>query len=254
MIDRSLFAGERLKVGSLLKRSYAILLGNLSSFLAVALATSSLSFVFFEAWAVYVEGAGVTVGAWFLSFVIIVLPPAILDSALTAVATAIIVYGTLRELAGRPARLREILRHGLAFLAPAALLGVVTTLAFLAGLALLVVPGLIIAVWFWVAVPVMVVERRGVRASLTRSRDLTAGSRWPIFALVLLSIAMFAGFGYAMAVVVDYETAFWLSLATELGGNSLLVAFWAVVSTVSYVDLKRIREGAGVEEIAAVFD
>jgi hypothetical protein len=252
--DRSIAAGGRLGPGSVLARSYAILLGNLSSFFAVALATTALGFVCSEVWLSY--GPGVSVGADEAPFSLaaLILPPLIVESVLASLATGIIVYGTLRELQGQSAGLREIFRRSLPVLGPVVLLGLVATLATLAGLALLVVPGLILGVWLWIAVPVMVVERCGVRASLARSRDLTAGSRWPIFALLLLSLATFGGFAFGVAYVVDYETAFWRSLASELGGTSLLVAFWAVVSAVSYVDLKRIKEGSGVDEIAAVFD
>ena len=51
-------------------------------------------------------------------------------------------------------------------------------LAFAAGLVLLVVPGLIAAVWFMFSCQVCVIERRGPVASLRRSRRLVQGSFW----------------------------------------------------------------------------
>ena len=254
MVDQSLFAAERLKIGSVLERSYAILLGNLSSLFVVALATTSLGFVFSQAWLFFGSTALLQASVPPYALVAFSMPSTIVDSVLASIAAGFIVHGTLCELQGRPVGLREVFRRGLAALKPVALLALTETLAVLIGFVVLVVPGLILGVWFWVAVPVTVIERRGVMASLVRSRDLTAGSRWPIFVLLVLSLATTVGFVYGLTIVVDYRTAFWRSLATELGGGSLLVAFWAVVSAVSYFDLKRIKEGAGSDEMAGVFD
>jgi hypothetical protein len=51
-------------------------------------------------------------------------------------------------------------------------------LAFAVGLVLLVIPGLIVGVWFMFSCQVCVIERRGPVASLRRSRRLVRGSFW----------------------------------------------------------------------------
>ena len=57
------------------------------------------------------------------------------------------------------------------------------------------IPGLIIYTVLWLVVPVAVVERPGIVASLRRSSMLTKGYRWQIFGMVLiLGVADGGGF------------------------------------------------------------
>ena len=66
----------------------------------------------------------------------------------------------------------------------------------------LIVPGLILATWYWVAVPVAVIESPGSRAALTRSKQLTEGNRWPVFACMsYLWMMRLAGFAVIVAGV-----------------------------------------------------
>ena len=239
----------------MLKRSYQVLLGNLSAFFFITLgATSPLYIVY--AWLGYDLGLEPPAGAieTILHVLIVSALAGSLASVLTTVATGFIVFGTLRELQGQPASLGEIMQHGLSTLAP--LLGAAVLLAaiFFLGFALAVIPALVCSVLFWATVPVLVVERRGVIASLRRSCELTKGSRWPIFGLALLALAASAAFGAACGAFLDYETDYLRSFILEWGFTILLDAFFAVMAAITYFDLKRIKEGADVDQIAAVFD
>ncbi len=248
-------AGGHLNVGSVIRRSYAILLGNLSAFFFVTLgATSPLYILYF--WLGFDLGLGPSGDATdtLLRSVMAGVLAGSLASVLAVVAAGFIVYGTLRELQGQPASLGELLRHGLATLAPVLVVAVLSTAIVYLGLAAVVIPGLVLSVMFWVAVPVVVIERRSALASLRRSSDLTRGYRWPIFGLLMLSLAIYAGFGYLFAVFLDYETNYLRSLIFEWGFTVALDAFFAVLATVTYFDLKRIKEGGDIDQIAAVFD
>lgn len=128
-------------------------------------------------------------------------------------------------------------------------------LAFIA----LVVPGLVLYTMWWVAVPVAVLERPGAVASLRRSAELTKGFRWRIFALFL---------GFLLAVVGGGVLIFGIGLSADLGAVAVdsisIVAGWilsaafmatqAVLVAVSYYQLRVVKEGVGIDEIAAVFD
>ena len=253
MADQT-FAGDgRLKIGSLLARSYQILLGNLSAFLVIALAAGSPHVIFYS-WMNYGPRLFADAGDRALMATAGDALIAILEIVLSFVATGVIVYGTLRELQGQSGGFRETIGRGLKSLLPVILVSLAATLAVLLGLVLLVLPGIFFLVVFWVAVPVTVIERRGVRASLERSRELTRGYRWPILALLLLDLAMSIGFAFVPELFLDYKGAFLRSVIIEWAGQSLIVAFWSVVSAVTYVELKRIKEGAEVAEIARVFD
>ena len=59
-------------------------------------------------------------------------------------------------------------------------------LASMVGWLFLLVPGIIIYIMFCVSLPVLTEERAGVTGSLKRSRELTKGSRWRIFLLLLI--------------------------------------------------------------------
>jgi hypothetical protein len=132
--------------------------------------------------------------------------------------------------------------------------------AFLAGLItgvgfmLIVVPGIIAAVMLWVAIPVAVVERPGVIASLKRSADLTKGFRWTIFGilfaigLVLIVITMILSFALLSAAgFTVYSIGVWVLQA-------LFGAFSATAAAVGYYFLRATKEGVDIADIAKVFD
>lgn len=62
------------------------------------------------------------------------------------------------------------------------------------GFVLLIIPGLILLVFWSVVAPVTVLERPGVFAAFGRSRQLVAGNGWPVFAVIVLV-------GLAVAIV-----------------------------------------------------
>src|SRR5262249_20520829 len=97
-----------------------------------------------------------------------------------------VTYGVFQQLHGRRADLGDVLRTRLARLGTvwgaAFLSGLVTAI----GLCMLVVPGLVAITMLWVAVPVAVIESPGASASLERSRELTSGNRWRVFAIALV--------------------------------------------------------------------
>lgn len=116
----------------------------------------------------------------------------------------------------------------------------------------------------WVAaVPVVVVERPGVIQSLRRSSALTEGHRWQIFGLVVL---------YAVALVVlqavlravlpgaEYQPTRVISDAAWLISSGVVLVTQIATSMIvavgiaaSYFELRQIKEGVGVEELAQVF-
>jgi hypothetical protein len=59
------------------------------------------------------------------------------------------------------------------------------SLVVVAGLGVLVVPGLVFFTWFALAAPVVELEGRGVAGAFRRSRELVRGSFWPVFAILV---------------------------------------------------------------------
>ena len=170
------------------------------------------------------------------------------------VAQAAVVYGTVRHLQGRRAGFAENVIGGLRKVVPVAFVAIAAGFATMLGMMFFLVPGLMIMTAYWVAVPAAVVEDRGIGASLTRSGDLTRDYRWRVFGVILVSLAFEVVSENLVGSVFGFEDNYYLSLAAAwlLAGAS--TALGAVLSAVTYHELRRVKEGVDVDQIAAVFD
>jgi uncharacterized membrane protein len=172
---------------------------------------------------------------------------------LYALLTAILVYGTVSSLRGRPAGLGDCISNGLRYSGPVILVSLVIGLLVTVGTLLLIVPGLIMMVIWWVAVPVAVVEEEGIGGSMRRSAALTSGNRWRVFGLILIliviSVVLFVPLQFLGAVLGFYAL---LILAWVV--NAFIMMVSAVTSGVAYYHLRVAKEGADINQIAAVFD
>ena len=163
---------------------------------------------------------------------------------------AVVIFAVFQELRGRRVSAGESISRSMSRFLPALLVGIFSTVLVLAGLLLLIVPGLIAAAAFAVAIPVCVVEREGTARSLSRSQHLTRGCRLRImgvFAAYLtiqlaISGIIHVAFPESLAPVADW---IWTVATT---------AYSAVYSAILYHDLRSVKEGIGINEIAAVFD
>lgn len=182
--------------------------------------------------------------------------------AFTLVSSVMIGAGaliTMGELHGERLSFRAALAVGLRFALRVFALTIVVSLAVAIGLVLLIVPGIFLTVMWFVATPVMVIERRGLRDALTRSADLTRGRRWVILGLYLLMIVLTVSLGFAAVALLAFLEPTWLTLWLETYALSpLAVASGLVVSvvgtTVVYDELRAEKEGAPAGDVAAVFD
>jgi hypothetical protein len=129
----------------------------------------------------------------------------------------------------------------------------------LAGLVLLVAPGIIAAVTFGMAVPACVVERLGVRASLTRSLALSRGQRSRIFiiqivlGLILAVFNIFTVFAINLAAGLLPSTLEAVSIWSEGMSSAISAVLGAVVTASLYLELRAIKEGSAAQDVAQVF-
>jgi hypothetical protein len=172
-----------------------------------------------------------------------------------------VIYGTVTDLNGRRATLAECLSIGLSSFLPLLGIGILMGFAIALGFVLLIVPGVMLACAWCVAVPVFVVEQPPLFDVFGRSARLTAGNRWRIFGLFVL---------YMLASIVVELVLGVFSGAAKLatgGGVTLMqaVIFAPIVSVITaligatggavlYVELRRLRDGVGPEGLAAIFD
>jgi hypothetical protein len=266
----------KLSIGAVLSRTFSIWLRNFLPFLVLTIVVH-LPLVALAAWVV---GDDAEVVRRYES----VWEPAtwVLPTVLGVLLTAVLAYGVVQHLRGRPAPFRTVLRAGFPRLLPAAGAGILAgVLAAAPTLAVELVRlatdseaaasglGLVAAIFsmmimsaLWVTVPVAVMEGRGVTASLGRSLHLTRGSRWRIFAvnfvfgllLVLGLVLVLLAFGG----VATAEESTARELRREVLGIlalTLLVApLSSIASVVGYHDLRTKKEGVDVEELAKVFE
>ena len=176
--------------------------------------------------------------------------------------SAALVYGVVSDLRGNRAGVGQILSGALSVLVPVLLLSIAVAILVGVGALFLIVPGVILYVMLWVAVPAAVVERTGVIDSMRRSRELTKGHRWKIF-FVLVIWAVIAWIVQAVLMVVlgvPLEQAGMSPSGTSGASwilqvvNMLLGGIGASILAVGYHDLRVVKEGIGSDEIARVFD
>jgi hypothetical protein len=172
---------------------------------------------------------------------------------LSTLSYAIILHAAFQDMRRRPVRLAESLGIGLSRFFPLIGLAFVAGFLMLLGLVLLIIPGLMLYTMWFVGVPACVVERLGPWAGLRRSRELTKGSRWKLLALALLLLV-----GSIGSSVIEFVLEALGGPYAGLGGQLIWTAIWsafsAVVIAVTYYDLRVIKEGVDIEQIAAVFD
>ena len=177
---------------------------------------------------------------------------------LTLVLYAAVTFATFQTLRGEKPAVVVSLAQGLSRILPLLAIYIVSTV--LVGLAslLFIIPGLIVYTMLWVAIPAAVVERPGVFGSLKRSRELTKGSRWSVFGIILLTGLVTFGVQW-LAGLVFSESALGaaaplFSTAATMAIVALTGTFSAVITAIGYHDLRAAKEGLKVEDIAAVFD
>lgn len=101
---------------------------------------------------------------------------------------------------------------------PLFFVGLLSGLAIAIGLVFLIVPGVILMVLLAVVGPVTVIERPGVIAAMTRSRELVKGSGGPMFGLIL--------FNLLLSVIAS-------SIGGSAGGTGGVILTWIASSLVA---------------------
>ncbi|MCE9522192.1 MAG: glycerophosphoryl diester phosphodiesterase membrane domain-containing protein [Alphaproteobacteria bacterium] len=183
--------------------------------------------------------------------------------------SGLVLQGTLTraaidDLSGKQVSIGASLNASMGLVLPLLGLGIMVSLGIIAGLFLLIVPGIILALRWMVAAPALVAERSGPFASMGRSAKLTENHRWAIFGLIVL----YAIFVWVVSIGLLLAIPGSFSALAAPGSSSLSIVFVTVMTAVQafqtmiatvgaaaiYFELRQIKEGVGVTEIAAVFD
>jgi len=180
----------------------------------------------------------------------------IVDLIVGQIVSVTLVYGSMQALRGRQVTVGECLSQGLKRLGAALGVAILSGIGIALGMIVLIVPGLILAAMWAVAIPAAVIEEKGVTASLSRSQELTSERRWRVFGAYLVAglITVLGGavIGGAAGVLAGINsTAFLIAVWAFV---ALSQAFTACVVATLYYYLRREKEGVDIDQIAAVFD
>tara|TARA_R110002096_G_scaffold408075_1_gene606977 strand:+ start:89172 stop:89903 length:732 start_codon:yes stop_codon:yes gene_type:complete len=238
-------------IGSILGRSFSIFGKNIASFLVLGVLLHLPSiYIVFDLLA-QIESGNWDGETSFLPRLI-----GLLSGQLLA---ATLIYGTVMELRGMHAGVGKCIQVGLVRALPVLLTAIVAGLAIVVGFVLLIVPGIIVMTILYVAIPVAVVERPGIMASLSRSSELTSGYRMRIFGLVFIIMGAAGLINYLISKQVteaffEDPSSIGTLLYAATGIEIVVAILGAIISAVVYHDLRAIKDGVNIDELAAVFE
>ena len=123
--------------------------------------------------------------------------------------------------------------------------GILAALAILAGLVVCVVPGLVLATWWMLIVPVIMLEHTGVVRAFGRSRELVRGDAWAAFRVVALTFLVVLLVGVVVGVALSPLSNEIESYVRDVVRNTLTAPFVALAFTLAYYRLHALPERAG---------
>lgn len=170
---------------------------------------------------------------------------------------AMLCRAAIEDLSDRRPQVGECFATAISVLLPLIAIGIVSSIAIGFGLMLLIVPGIYLALGWVVTVPVLVQEREGVFGSLSRSRALTKGSRWRLLAMFLVVFVVLwvlqLPLGMLSLLGASIGPAFVAPAIATAISATLSSVFTTTIAAVSYIELRRIREGTSIDELAQIF-
>ncbi len=236
--------------------SFGVYARNFISFTLLALLISLINvavgfFIGFDAAAL--EAGQFDVVAIVIGFLI-----AIVVNSLTQAA---IIYGTFQDLRGQKASVAACVSRGITTIIPVIIGSLLFSVAVSIGLMLLVIPGVILILMWWVYIPVVVVEAQGIMGGFGRSAELTRGRRWHILGIllviVLISIVVsvvLAGTIGTILMSAPSDSTFLVVSIVDYALTAIVTAYASVLVAVGYYYLRAEKEGIGADAIAQVFD
>jgi hypothetical protein len=253
-------APRQISVGSLVNRSLSVWWRNVFRFAALTLLVFVpmvvlIAAVAYQSFAAAARGTGGVAVAGHRGLLAVMAVVFLVMLATMVVEMGALTYGTVQHLGGRPVRFGSMLAAGFRRALPLIAVGIVASVMVMAGMLLLIVPGIIIGCAVGVAIPAVVVERIGPIDAIKRSWRLTHGHRLTFFAasfvlgLVVSAANMAIQFGATLfgrlaPVAVPIAAVVYL----------LLVSLPTLLPAVAYHDLRAAKEGVATEDLLKVFE
>ena len=242
-------------VGRVLSRAFEVLSRNLGKFIVITVIAWSPYLVLLLVLQSFPSAPRTGVGAGgFAALSAGAILTFILQAVLRVISQAVILYGTFQDMRGQSFDIADSFEKGLSRFFP--ILGLIICAGIATGFAFLffIIPGLILATMWYVALPICVVEQLGPFASMSRSAALTKGNRWEVFGILLLlglaALIIGAIIGFVLALIGG---GFAVAIGSFLW-QAVFSAYSSIVVAVAYYGLRASKEGIDIERMAAVFD
>lgn len=197
-------------------------------------------------------------------FIALTILSSLLGILISAFVQGVLTKATVAEGEGRKASFSECALAALPVALPLIGLSILLALGVGLGFVLLIVPGIMLYIAWSVAAPVLIQERSGVFEAFRRSADLTKGSRWKIFGILLVLVIAYYLFGALGAAVglasggLDDPGFATGAMPIKFIAINLIVGlivntFWGTVQASLYVELREWKDGPDTENLQQVF-
>jgi len=143
----------------------------------------------------------------------------------------------------RDASVGQLLRAVTPVLGQLILVAIIAGVGVVIGFILIIVPGLILITIWSVAAPVVVLERPGALAALSRSRELVRGNGWQVFGVILVLDIFVVIAGSAIELAADSAGSGAGIIARVIIGV-LTAPLSALAAAVLYFELRGAAAGA----------
>jgi hypothetical protein len=130
------------------------------------------------------------------------------------------------------------------------LVGIVAGIGIVVGFILIIVPGLILITIWSVAAPVVVLERPGVFAALTRSRELVRGNGWQVFGVILVLYILVGAVSIIIEGIAD-SAGSGAGIVVRVIVGVLTAPLSALAASVLYFELRGRSDGSVPSEADA---
>ncbi|MFN3202956.1 MAG: hypothetical protein ACE366_31475 [Bradymonadia bacterium] len=165
-----------------------------------------------------------------------------------------VTFGVVEKLAGRKVSVGRVVSKGLTRLPSIFLVALLTGVLVALGTLALVIPGIIAAMMFFVAVPIATVESGGPIEAMRKSVQMTEGYKWILFAGAFVV-------GIIQKVFDSISESLIMTAGSALEITIYLLAFIvvtaalrSVMAAVAYARIKHSTEGIDVSALARIFD
>jgi hypothetical protein len=129
------------------------------------------------------------------------------------------------------------------YLWPVAAASILAGIAIAIGLALIIVPGLILITIWAVIVPVIVIERSGPLAAFGRSQQLVRGHGWHVFGTLVLGYLLIFVVNLVIGAILAVLPLLWRNGVSAIVSGTLVAPYVALIVTLIYYRLTAAEGG-----------